>query len=549
MSQFQLENELQAALRLDTTINFNSSHSALNRSSAARRTNENGGDKNLTPSRRARSTGRSNTSLLNGSLNRSRVLCVQPSAQPGLKRSTSSGRLVSPGRNGARNRSSSAGRDGIGGDRFIPNRNTTDMDMAHHSLISSQEASSNNNTDIGDDLTENQRRQLNQQTKEILNGNSDKDHRILSFKTKAPAADEAHANSLKVLYSTGKPKAANATKTRQISTKPERILDAPDMRDDFYLHLIDWSKNNHMAVALHDTIFIWNAADGSIEELYSKQSEDEYISCVSWVTEGNFLAVGDSEASVDLWDVQSTKMMRSMRGHSDRISTLKWNNHILASGSRTGDLYLHDVRIADHLIANLEGHTQEICGMAWSPESNCHTLATGANDNLVKIWDDRNTSTPVHSFNDHQAAIKAVAFCPWQPRTLATGGGTADRNIRFWNLSTGNLINSIDTGSQVSAIVWSSEDYKELASAHGYSDNQVTVWKYPTMGKVADLQAHTSRVLSLLKSPDGTTVASAAGDETIRMWKMWPLNDKKMSGSTTAKKAKQPMSLFNQRIR
>ena len=46
------------------------------------------------------------------------------------------------------------------------------MDMAHHSLISSQEASSNsNNTDTGDDITEHQRRQLNQQTKEILNVN------------------------------------------------------------------------------------------------------------------------------------------------------------------------------------------------------------------------------------------------------------------------------------------------------------------------------------------------------------------------------------------
>ena len=71
------------------------------------------------------------------------------------------------------------------------------------------------------------------------------------------------------------------------------------------------------------------------------------------------------------------------------------------------------------------------------------------------------------------------------------------------------------------------------------------VWKYPSMGKVADLQAHTSRVLELMKSPDGTTIASAAGDETIRMWKLWPLQDKKALNGTTAKKAKQPMTLFS----
>lgn len=305
-----------------------------------------------------------------------------------------------------------------------------------------------------------------------------------------------------------------------------------------------------MAVALHDTLFIWNAADGSIEELYCKQSEEDYISCVAWAAEGSYLAVGDSCASIDLWDVQSSKLMRSMRGHTDRISSLKWNNHVLASGSRLGHLHLHDVRIAEHKIATLEGHSQEICGMAWSPESNCHILATGANDNLIHIWDDRNVSAPVHTFSDHQAAIKAVAFCPWQPRTLATGGGSLDRHIRIWNTATGNLLNAVDTGSQVSSIVWSSEEYKELASGHGYSHNQVTIWKYPSMAKVADLQGHTSRVLDLLKSPDGTKIASAAGDETIRMWKVWPLQDKKSSSGTTAKKAKQPVSLFNQqRIR
>jgi len=418
------------------------------------------------------------------------------------------------------------------------------MDNARYSLANSGDsfACQTDGSSGDSDITDQQRIQLSQQTAELLNPN--RDSRILSFKSKAPAADEAHANSLKVLYSTGKPKAPNAAKTRQISTKPERVLDAPDLRDDFYLHLLDWSKNNHMAVALHDTLFVWNAADGSIEELYHKESEEDYISCVAWVTEGNFLAVGDSNGTVDLWDVQSSKLLRNMPGHADRISTMKWNNHVLATGSRRGDLFLHDVRIAEHHIATLEGHSQEVCGMAWSPETNTHFLATGANDNLVHIWDDRNVSSPIHTFSDHQAAIKAMSFCPWQPRTLATGGGSQDRNIKIWNTTTGNLLNSTDTGSQVSSIIWSSEEYKELASGHGYSHNQVTVWKYPSMGKVADLQAHTSRVLELMKSPDGTTIASAAGDETIRMWKIWPLQDKKVLNGTTAKKAKQPVSLF-----
>ena len=38
------------------------------------------------------------------------------------------------------------------------------------------------------------------------------------------------------------------------------------------------------------------------------------------------------------------------------------------------------------------------------------------------------------------------------------------------------------------------------------------------MAKVAELTGHTSRVLHLAQSPDGTTVVSAAADETLRFW-------------------------------
>lgn len=31
-----------------------------------------------------------------------------------------------------------------------------------------------------------------------------------------------------------------------------KILDAPDLLDDFYLHLLDWSKNNLISVGLYN---------------------------------------------------------------------------------------------------------------------------------------------------------------------------------------------------------------------------------------------------------------------------------------------------------
>lgn len=60
--------------------------------------------------------------------------------------------------------------------------------------------------------------------------------------------------------------------------------------------------------------------------------------------------------------------------------------------------------------------------------------------------------------------------------------------------------------------------YKEIISAHGYANNQLTIWKYPSMQKQCELTGHTARVLQMAMSPDGSTVMSAAADETLRLW-------------------------------
>ena len=76
------------------------------------------------------------------------------------------------------------------------------------------------------------------------------------------------------------------------------------------------------------------------------------------------------------------------------------------------------------------------------------------------------------------------------------------------------------------SILWSKE-YKELVSSHGYAQNQLTVWKYPSMVKVTELTGHSCRVLHMAMSPDGQTVVSAAADETLRIWKCFAIDPAK----------------------
>ena len=93
--------------------------------------------------------------------------------------------------------------------------------------------------------------------------------------------------------------------------------------------------------------------------------------------------------------------------------------------------------------------------------------------------------------------------------------------IRFWNTQTASPLNCVDTGSQVCNLCWS-KNINELVSTHGYSQNQIVVWRYSSMSKVATLTGHTLRVLYLAMSPDGQTIVTGAGDETLRFWNVFP---------------------------
>ncbi|KIX07683.1 uncharacterized protein Z518_02337 [Rhinocladiella mackenziei CBS 650.93] len=341
--------------------------------------------------------------------------------------------------------------------------------------------------------------------------------RILEFKPAPP--ESSKPIDLRSQYN--RPlKQANAQSAqfrRRIQSAPERVLDAPGLVDDYYLNLLDWSSGNQVAIGLERNVYVWSADSGTVSCLL-ETSPDTYVSSVRWSGDGAYVGVGLGSGEVQIWDVEEGTKLRSMFGHETRVGVMGWNKHTLSTGARSGLVFNHDVRIAQHKVAELVSHTSEVCGLEWRPDG--AQLATGGNDNLVSIWDARSLTTPKFAKKNHRAAVKALSWCPWQLNLLATGGGSYDRHIHFWNTTTGARVNSIDTGSQVTSLKWSNH-YRELVSSSGFPDNSLSLWSYPTLVRNVEIPAHETRVLHSCLSPDGQMLATAAADESLKFWKVF----------------------------
>lgn len=80
--------------------------------------------------------------------------------------------------------------------------------------------------------------------------------KILAFKQAPPKPTGGFQAEHAVLFTQSKELAARSANKvlRHIPQTPERILDAPELKQDFYLNLLAWSARNIIAVALGETV-------------------------------------------------------------------------------------------------------------------------------------------------------------------------------------------------------------------------------------------------------------------------------------------------------
>lgn len=131
-----------------------------------------------------------------------------------------------------------------------------------------------------------------------------------------------------------------------------------------------------------------------------------------------------------------------------------------------------------------------------SPDPSLHTLDTGLQapqgsrqrsaraltNDLANPSIAGETDKHTFSFN-HSAAVKAMAFAPWQPTLLATGGGSNDRQIHFHHTGSGAALAVINVFAQVTSLVWSTTR-RELAATFGYAQPEheirIAVFNWPS---------------------------------------------------------------------
>lgn len=117
-------------------------------------------------------------------------------------------------------------------------------------------------------------------------------------------------------------------KTWDITRAPIKVLDAPKLRDDYYLDLLDWSVKDFLAVGLENNLYLWDGVNGNVHKLTDinerQETSGNYVSSLAWSPDGTQLSLGSNNGTLEIWDVKATKLLRIIKTRRSRIGSLSW---------------------------------------------------------------------------------------------------------------------------------------------------------------------------------------------------------------------------------
>merc|ERR1719189_1479151 len=155
------------------------------------------------------------------------------------------------------------------------------------------------------------------------------------------------------------------------------------------------------------------------------------------------LATGDCKKDIYVWkpsrDAASWSIGKPLKGHTASVEDIIWSPNeanVLASCSVDKSIRIWDCRANPdraNMLTAINAHNSDVNVIDWN--QNEPFLASGGDDNMLKIWDLRSfdKGEPVAVFKHHTQPVTSVEWHPKDFSVLASSG--ADNQIALWDLA------------------------------------------------------------------------------------------------------------------
>ncbi|RMH70837.1 MAG: CHAT domain-containing protein [Cyanobacteria bacterium J007] len=200
--------------------------------------------------------------------------------------------------------------------------------------------------------------------------------------------------------------------------------------------------SGHIGFTLLDTaIRIWQLDTG--KNVYDLKGHGWEVTSVAFSKDGKLVVSGGADGAIMLWNWRAERRLRTLNRPDDFFGSLSswfdrsigiiWaialspNGQMIASGGSQQPIQLWDVQ-SGKLLRSLTEHEDSVLTVAFSPDGK--TLASGGSDCTIRLWK-IDTGETIAQFK-HLGSVKSLAFSP-DGRTLVSGSW--DRTVKVWSFS------------------------------------------------------------------------------------------------------------------